>query len=151
MEWQRIAQGYPGRVLRDEGGGIAALVAISTIMLLASTGLGVDMGRGYVERLRLGRAVDAGSLAGARSLRLGRATAQSAGKARRIVTIIIQLDPAVSADPTKLDESKVPSFGRTRPGASFPDGLLSRHTMRLFGPHGAHVRPNSRSHQPLKA
>jgi len=65
------------RYLEDERGGIMALVAVALIMVLASTGLAVDMGRGYVERLRLGRAVDAGSLAGARTLRLGQPSAQS--------------------------------------------------------------------------
>ncbi|MFV1986011.1 MAG: VWA domain-containing protein [Gemmatimonadota bacterium] len=66
-----------GHSLRDERGGIAALVAVALIMVLASTGLAVDMGRGYVERLRLGRAVDAGALAGARALRLGQPAAVS--------------------------------------------------------------------------
>jgi len=65
------------RCLADERGGIMALVAVALIMVLASTGLAVDLGRGYVERLRLGRAVDAGSLAGARTLRLGQPSAQS--------------------------------------------------------------------------
>lgn len=68
---------YLRRCLADERGGIMALVAVSLIMILASTGLAVDLGRGYVERLRLGRAVDAGSLAGARTLRLGQSSAQS--------------------------------------------------------------------------
>ena len=63
--------------LRDEKGGIAALVAVALIMVLASTGLAVDLGRGYVERMRLGRAVDAGALAAARSLRLGQSAALS--------------------------------------------------------------------------
>ena len=65
------------RALRDESGGIAAFVAVSLIMVLASTGLAVDLGRGYVERLRLGRAVDAGVLAGARALRTGQAAART--------------------------------------------------------------------------
>ncbi len=71
------ARTYLGRALRDERGGIAALVAVSLIMVLASTGLAVDLGRGYVERVRLGRAVDAGVLAGARSLRLGQPMART--------------------------------------------------------------------------
>lgn len=69
------------RLLADEGGGILAFVAVSLIMMLASTGLAVDLGRGYVERLRLGRAVDAGALAGARTLRLGQPSAQSEAQA----------------------------------------------------------------------
>ncbi|MDH3732168.1 MAG: VWA domain-containing protein [Gemmatimonadota bacterium] len=65
------------RLAADERGGILAFVAVAMIMMLASTGLAVDLGRGYVERMRLGRAVDAGSLAAARALRLGQAVAQN--------------------------------------------------------------------------
>ncbi len=73
---RRLAGGYPARVAREERGGIIALVAVSLVMILASAGLAIDLGRGYVERVRLSRAVDAGSLAAARSLRLGQAAAR---------------------------------------------------------------------------
>ena len=69
--------GFVRRALADETGGIIALVAVAMVMMLASTGLAVDLGRGYVERVRLGRAVDAGSLAAARTLRLGQAAARA--------------------------------------------------------------------------
>ena len=72
---------FLARALRDDSGGIAALVAVALIMVLASTGLAVDLGRGYVERVRLGRAVDAGALAGARVMRLGQGAARSEAEA----------------------------------------------------------------------
>jgi Flp pilus assembly protein TadG len=77
MRFPTRQNSFTGRVLEDESGGIIALVAVAMVMMLASTGLAVDLGRGYVERVRLGRAVDAGSLAAARALRLGQAAAQS--------------------------------------------------------------------------
>ncbi len=77
----RRGKGLLRRNLRDECGGILAMVAVALVMVLASTGLAVDLGRGYIERLRLGRAVDAGSLAAARALRLGQATARDEGLA----------------------------------------------------------------------
>jgi Mg-chelatase subunit ChlD len=77
MRFPTGQNGFARRCLQDESGGIIALVAVAMVMMLASTGLAVDLGRGYVERVRLGRAVDAGSLAAARALRLGQVAAQS--------------------------------------------------------------------------
>lgn len=83
--------------LADERGGILALVAVSMVMMLASTGLAVDLGRGYVERLRLGRAVDAGALAAARTLRMGQATARAEGLAVARANGVADALPDVSA------------------------------------------------------
>jgi len=85
------------RTLADERGGILALVAVAMVMMLASTGLAVDLGRGYVERLRLGRAVDAGALAAARTLRLGQATARHEGFAVARANGVADALPDVSA------------------------------------------------------
>lgn len=81
----------------DERGGILALVAVAMVMMLASTGLAVDLGRGYVERLRLGRAVDAGALAAARTLRMGQATARDEGLAVARANGVADALPDVSA------------------------------------------------------
>ena len=90
--------GHPARhALADERGGIVALVAVAMVMMLASTGLAVDLGRGYVERLRLGRAVDAGALAAARALRLGQATARDEGLAVARANGVADAPPDVSA------------------------------------------------------
>lgn len=84
------------RALADERGGIIAFVAVAMVMLLASTGLAVDLGRGYVERLRLGRAVDAGALAAARALRMGQSVAQSEAVAVAGVNGVMNGQQAVS-------------------------------------------------------
>jgi Mg-chelatase subunit ChlD len=47
------------------------------VVVLGMAGLAVDLGRGYLERYRLGRAVDAGVLAAGRSMRLGQNAARS--------------------------------------------------------------------------
>jgi len=83
------ARGRFARILADESGGILAFVAVAIVMMLASTGLAVDLGRGYVERLRLGRAVDAGALAGARTLRLGQPAALGEAQAVAAVNGIV--------------------------------------------------------------
>lgn len=85
------------RALADERGGILALVAVAMVMMLASTGLAVDLGRGYVERLRLGRAVDAGALAAARTLRMGQAAARDEGLAVARANGVADALPDVSA------------------------------------------------------
>jgi Flp pilus assembly protein TadG len=61
--------------LSDESGAVLVLLAVSLFVILGATGLALDLGRGYLEKLRVGRAVDAAALAGARALRLGQATA----------------------------------------------------------------------------
>ncbi len=68
-------------VTRDESGAILILLAVSLVMMMASAGLAIDLGRGYVEHTRISRAVDAGALAGARALRLGQATARAQAEA----------------------------------------------------------------------
>ena len=62
--------------LRDERGAVIVLILVGMLFMLGMAGLSVDMGRGYLEKYRLGRAVDAGVLAAARSLRLGQTVAQ---------------------------------------------------------------------------
>lgn len=93
----RARQRPSAAALADERGGILALVAVAMVMMLASTGLAVDLGRGYVERLRLGRAVDAGALAAARTLRMGQATARDEGLAVARANGVADALPDVSA------------------------------------------------------
>jgi Flp pilus assembly protein TadG len=50
---------------------------VSMVVVLGMAGLAVDLGRGYLEKYRLSRAVDAGVLAAGRSMRLGQNTARS--------------------------------------------------------------------------
>lgn len=65
-----------GERLRDQSGSVLIIVSVSMVVLLAMAGLALDMGRGYVTRARLVRALDAGVLTGARTLRKGQAMAE---------------------------------------------------------------------------
>jgi Flp pilus assembly protein TadG len=71
-------------VLGDRRGAVLAIVALCLVVILGSVGLGLDLGRAYIEQQRLGRAVDAAALAGARSLRdgVGAARAEASAIAR---------------------------------------------------------------------
>ncbi len=66
VDWRRI---------KEERGAILVLVAVSLVGLLGSAGLAIDLGRGYVTKIRLSRAVDAAVIAGASAFRSGQATA----------------------------------------------------------------------------
>ena len=52
------------------------MVAALLVIVLGVAGLAVDLGRGYIAKSRLSRAVDSGVLAAARSLRLGQSVAR---------------------------------------------------------------------------
>lgn len=56
-------------IVGKERGAVLAVTVLSLIVLLACAGLAIDLGRGYITKIRLTRAVDAGALAGARALR----------------------------------------------------------------------------------
>jgi Mg-chelatase subunit ChlD len=66
---------------RDQRGSVLFVVVAVLVVMLASVGLAVDLGRGYVEKLHIGRAVDAGALAAARALRLGVGVAEDEAEA----------------------------------------------------------------------
>ncbi len=55
--------GFLARLVRDRAGNVAAMLAASLFPLLALVGGGVDMGRGYLAKVQLQQACDAGVLA----------------------------------------------------------------------------------------
>ncbi len=61
----------PRAALADKRGAVLVFVALSLVVLIGSAGVALDAGNGYLARVRLSRAVDAGALAAARSLRMG--------------------------------------------------------------------------------
>lgn len=63
-------------LVRGRRGAVLAIVALCLIVLLGATGLAIDLGRGYLTRARIARAVDAGALAAAKVLREGEAAAR---------------------------------------------------------------------------
>ncbi len=68
-------------VSRDERGAIVVFMVVSLAVMMGATGLAVDLGRGYVERVRLSRAVDAAALSAARVLRQGQGAATTEANA----------------------------------------------------------------------
>lgn len=56
-------------------------VAVSLVGIIGVSGLAIDLGRGYVMKARLSRAVDAAAIEAASSVRLGQAKAEQAGRA----------------------------------------------------------------------
>lgn len=56
----------PRALLRDEGGGIAVVLALAIVPLVAFAGLAIDTGRGELVRARLSQSLDAAALAGGR-------------------------------------------------------------------------------------
>ncbi|MEZ4415832.1 MAG: VWA domain-containing protein [Gemmatimonadota bacterium] len=66
----------PGPAWSNERGSVVLFVALAMVLLLGMSGLAVDMGRAYLSRARMVRAVDAAALAGARVFRSGQGQAR---------------------------------------------------------------------------
>ncbi len=64
--WNRLQPRYWS--LQRESGQSLIIIIFTLIGLLAFVGLGIDLGLVYIERVRLARAVDAATLAGALEL-----------------------------------------------------------------------------------
>ncbi len=74
LDWWR------GR-LSDERGAVLVFVAVSLVGIIGFSGLAIDLGRGYVTKIRLSRAVDAAAIEAASSVRLGQTMAEQSGRA----------------------------------------------------------------------
>ncbi len=70
-----VAGAIRRRFAAEEHGATVALVAVSMVAIISTAALAIDPARAYVLRTQLSRAVDGGSLAGARALRLGQPVA----------------------------------------------------------------------------
>lgn len=66
-------------LLRNKRGAVLVFVTLGSFVLLGMAGLALDGGMAYLTRAKLSRAVDAGSLAAARSLRQGQKLAEIEG------------------------------------------------------------------------
>ena len=66
---------YPS-FLRNRRGGVLVFVTVGSVALLGLAGLALDGGMAYLTRAKLSRAVDAGTLAAARTLRQGQKNAE---------------------------------------------------------------------------
>ena len=75
------SKAVPAFIPKDERGAILVFVAVSLVGLLGFAGLAIDLGRGYVTKVRLARAVDAAAIEAASNIRLGEAAAEQNGRA----------------------------------------------------------------------
>ena len=118
----------------NERGAVLVFVAVLIVILVGMTGLALDAGRGYLTRIHLARAVDAGVLAGARSLRSG----QSA--ARQQALAVAATNGVTAGDST----STALSFGVNERGENTVSMTASRVVpttfMRVLGPTKLDVR-----------
>ncbi|MEX1256984.1 MAG: TadE/TadG family type IV pilus assembly protein [Gemmatimonadota bacterium] len=79
-------------LIADERGAILLMVAILGVVIAGLTGMVMDLGLAYVNRAQMSRAVDAGSLAGARTLRSGEDVARDQALALAAVNGVSQGD-----------------------------------------------------------
>jgi len=76
----RVVARCRGRI-SDQRGAILVFVAVSLVGILGFSGLAIDLGRGYVTKIRLSRAVDAAAIEAASNIRLGQTKAEETGRA----------------------------------------------------------------------
>jgi Flp pilus assembly protein TadG len=101
---------------------VLALVAFFLVVLMGCVGLGLDLGRAYLVKIRLGRAVDAGALAAARVLRededAARAEAERVARANGVATGIADVTTALAFGTNERGEATVTfTASRTVPTA----------------------------------
>ncbi len=101
-------KGVLRRIASDETGALLAMMSILAIVILALTGAVVDIGLGWISKAQLSRAVDAGVLAGAKTLRQGTAAARSHALA------LAETNGVSAADGAAIDIG----FGRNEAGES---------------------------------
>lgn len=119
---------YLSRVAGDQSGAIIVFVVVAMAVMMGATGLAVDLGRAYVERVRLGRAIDAAALSAARSYRLGQGAAtaeyQAVARANGIVDGVDGVNTNIAFGVNALGENTV-TLTATKP--------LSTVFMRFLG------------------
>ncbi|MBT8396394.1 MAG: VWA domain-containing protein [Gemmatimonadetes bacterium] len=79
--FRKLKENRASPPLGNQRGGVLLLVAVGLVTWLAMAGLAIDVGRGYIVKAHLSRAVDAAALAAARSLRRGESEARQNGLA----------------------------------------------------------------------
>lgn len=124
---QRVWHGLLAR-LRGEVGAVMVIVAGGMVILLGMAGLALDTGRAYIVRSELSRAVDAGVLAGARSLRTSEAAARKEAFAMARANGVLPEDPQTNVKVTfgvNADGDNTVTMTATRP--------MRTSLMRLLG------------------
>lgn len=111
------------RRISDERGAILVFVAVSLIGIIGFSGLAIDLGRGYVTKIRLSRAVDAAALEAASSVRLGQTKAEQAGRAVAALNGIVDgvngISLSLSFDTNLFGETTVTARASQSLGTTF--------------------------------
>jgi Mg-chelatase subunit ChlD len=91
-------------------------VAVSLVGIIGFSGLAIDLGRGYVTKIRLSRAVDAAAIEAASSIRLGQTKAEEAGRATAALNGIVDgvdgISLSLSFDTNLFGETTVTARAR---------------------------------------
>lgn len=110
------------RLVSEERAAILALVTLMGLVILGMVGVVVDLGIAYVNKAEISRAMDAGSLAGARNLRNGEDVARDQALA------LAAANGVSSGDGTTIDVS----FGTNPEGESTVSMSASRPMNTIF-------------------
>ena len=102
------------KLLTEERGSVAVLVALSMVVLLGISALVVDVGLAYVERVKLNNAVDAAALAGGLELVNNESDSQVKEEAVKYAAlndaVITQEDVDINISRTRIAVDAVKSF-----------------------------------------
>lgn len=128
----------------DERGGVLVFVAVGLFSLLLAAGLAIDVGRGYVLKAQVSRAVDAAALAAAKSLRGGEDAAR-----QRATSVVLANGIDLGVDGINLSLSfganefgeKTVSVSATQTIPSFLIRLIGRDEMTALSAAVAAVPP----------
>lgn len=111
----------PATPPRDARGQVLVMVAILLVVLLAFTGLAIDVGRQVAERRHIQTAADAAALAACRALINGDSDSAAADDARQTALVNLERSPAGATSTIAPDAARVYSDGH----AGDPDYLVS--------------------------
>src|SRR5438128_9545827 len=112
------------RAARDGRGQVLVLVALLLTVLLAFSGLAIDVGRQVAERRHIQTAADAGALAACRGLTAGESDAAAIADARETALANLATSPAGASATIAPDGSPVYASGHAGDPAYLTSGIL---------------------------
>lgn len=142
--WAGIRKRISAIELGNQRGGVLAFVTVGLLTLLVMSGLAIDVGRGYLLKAHLSRAVDAAALSAARSIRGGEASARERAVAVALANgVDLGVDGAnltLSFGTNEYDEETV-SVSATQDTPTLLMRLIGRETMLVRSAAVAAVPP----------
>ncbi len=121
-------------MVADQRGAILVLVAVSLIGLIGMSGLAIDIGRGYLSKVRLARAADAAAIEAASHIRLGLDAAEQSARAvaalNGVVNGVNGVSLSLSFDTNAFGENTV-LVRASRPLNTTLSRILGRNTLQV--------------------